>query len=121
VLELAGVTLTATCEAGGAGETALAVRVGVAESTTVFGTSTVDLGTDPNAPTTTQVANFQASIPPGPPTLLGNPAGAPDGEFFRVFADLLFVTGTKTLSLSVSVFADAIADRCSLNGVAVPS
>jgi hypothetical protein len=121
VLELAGVTLSAICEVGGGGETILTVRAGVAQATSLAGTATVDFGTDPSSPTTTLASNFQQALVPGPAGILGNATAAPDGEFFRVFANVLFITPTRTLSLDVAVLADGAADRCSFNGVAVPA
>jgi hypothetical protein len=120
LLQLAGVTLSASCEVGGAGETNLALVVGVAEATTIIGTSTVDEGTDQTNPVTTGSTNFQAPFVPGPPNSVGG-TSAPDGEFQRAFSSLLFVTPTRTISLEVGALSDGAADRCSVNGVAVPA
>jgi hypothetical protein len=119
VLDLAGLTVSVSCEAGGGGETALAIRPSVAEATTVIGTSTTDTGTDPNNPDPAEVTNFQVPLAPGQANL-GGPT-APDGEFARSVADVLFITPTRTVNLNVAAVADAAADRCSFNGVAVPS
>jgi hypothetical protein len=115
------VTLSAVCETGPGGETALTVRTAVAQPTNFVGTSTVDFGTDPSSPAGTTSANFQQSLAPGPASILGSPAAAADGEFFRVFSDVLFITLTQTLNIALSVIAEGAADRCSFNGVAVPA
>ena len=63
--------------------------------------------------------NFEAPLPAGP-TEAGGPS-APDGEFAREVARVLFITPTRTVSFDVILFADGAADRCSFNGVAVPA
>ncbi len=45
----------------------------------------------------------------------------PDGEFLREFASVLFILPTRTLSVHAALNTDAATDRCSFNGVAVPS
>jgi hypothetical protein len=119
VLDLAGLTVSVSCEAGGGGETALVIRPSVAQATTVVGTSSTDTGTDINNPDPPDVSNFEAPLAPGQATL-GGPV-APDGEFARSIADVLFIAPARTISLSLAAVADGAADRCSFNGVAVPS
>lgn len=119
VLDLAGITLSAVCEAGPAGEASLAIRAAVAEATSFAGNSAVDTGTDPTNPGQAFVVNLQQALAPGPAALLGGPAAAPDGEFVRVMSNAVLVAPSRTVSLHVSVFTDGAADRCSLNGVAV--
>jgi hypothetical protein len=120
VLELDGLTVQAACEAGGGGETNLAISAGGAEATTLVGTSTTDTGTDPNAPTDTSTNNFQTTIPAGPPSPLAGPS-APDGQFARSLASVLFISASHTISVRVAVIADGAADTCTFDGVAVPS
>jgi len=120
ILELAGVTISVTCDAGGGGETALAITAGTEQATTLFVSSVTDTGTDPSIPGPAEVSSFQAALPAAQDTLLGGPS-APDGEFARSVSSVLFVTPTRTLSLHVAVVADSVADRCSFDGVAVPS
>jgi hypothetical protein len=120
LLDLAGVTLSATCEAGSGGETALTIRAAVAQATTFVGTSTVDT-TDPSAPAPTFVANFELPLSPGPASVLGAPVVAADGEFFRSVSNVLFVAPTRTVNIHLVAAADGVADRCSFNGVAVPA
>jgi hypothetical protein len=119
VLELAGVTISVGCETGAAGETLLTIRGGAAEPTTLAGSSSGD-GGDPNAPNPTQVSNFQAELPPGTDNPLGGP-GAPDGEFSRAVANVLFATPTRTVSVTVAAIVDGVGDTCAFNGLAVPS
>ena len=110
--------IDASCEAGGGGETALVIRPTVAQATTVVGTSSTDTGTDINNPNPPDVTNFEAPLAPGQATL-GGPT-APDGEFARSIADVMFIAPARTISLNLAAVADG-ADRCSFNGVAVPS
>jgi hypothetical protein len=119
VLDLAGVTINAGCEAGASGETTLAINFELAQATTFIGSVTRDGGTDPDAPTVSEVENFEVPLPAGA-VPVGGPS-SPDGEFVREFARVLFVTPARTVSLDVSLIADGIADRCSFNGVAVPA
>jgi len=67
------------------------------------------------------VVNFELPLSPGPAVVLGGPLGVPDGQFGRAFSNILFITPTRTLSLDVAVLVDGTGDRCSFNGVAVPS
>ena len=119
VLELAGVTISVACAAGAAGETNLTIRGGAAEPTTLMGSS-IDVGGDPNNPSPAQVNNFQAELPAGTDNPLGGP-GTADGQFSRSVASVLFVTPARTVSVDVAAIVDGVADRCSFNGLAVPS
>jgi hypothetical protein len=120
VLDLDGVALSAGCEAGGGGETNLVISADLAVATTVIGTASGDQGTDPANPPPANTNNFQVDLPAGPGAALGGPS-APDGNYSRAIASLLFVTPEHTISLRAAVMADGIADNCSFNGVAVPS
>lgn len=121
ILEMAGVTISSVCEVGAGGETVLTNRAAIAQAATVAGTSSIDSGTDPSSPGPTFVVNFQVALPAGPGTVLGEPLPVPDGEYGRVFSDILFITPTRTISIDASIFVDGVADRCSFNGVAVPA
>jgi hypothetical protein len=120
LFDIAGVSLTVSCEAGGSGETAISTIARVEQETTLAGTATADGGTDPNNPNPAQSNLFQAELPVGQATQLGG-VSAPDGEFSRAAADVLFITRTRTISVQAFTFADGASDRCSWNGVAVPS
>jgi hypothetical protein len=119
VLELAGVTISVGCEAGPAGETSLTIRGGAADPTTLVGSSSDD-GGDPANPNPAQASNFQAELPAGADNPLGGP-GTADGQFARAVASVLFVTPSRTVSVQVAAIADGVADRCTFNGLAVPS
>jgi hypothetical protein len=119
VLDLAGVTISVGCQAVAGGGAELAITFGLAQPTTFTGTVSRDGGADPNSPTLSEQENIEAALPAGSPPI-GGPT-AIDGEFRREVASVLFVTPTGTLSFSVALIADGIADRCSFNGVAVPS
>lgn len=119
VLDAAGVTISVACEAGSGGEATLALTFGLAEAMTFAGTITRDSGTDPNAPGLTELEGFRVPFPAGQ-----NPAGgpsAPDGEFVREVSSVMFIAPTRALGVHAALVADGAADRCSLNGVAVPS
>jgi hypothetical protein len=120
VLELAGVSITVSCEPGPSGETGIATIVRVEQETTLVGTATGDSGTDPNNPNPPSSNNFQVELPVGQNVSVGG-VSASDGQFTRAFASVLFVTRTRTLSLQVFSFADGASDQCSWNGVAVPA
>ncbi len=119
VLDLAGVAINAGCEAGAGGETTLAISFELAQAATFIGSVDRAAGTDPDDPTLEETDNFEVPLPAGP-VPVGGPS-APDGEFVREFATVLFVLPTRTVSLNLSLIADGIADRCSFNGVAVPA
>lgn len=51
---------------------------------------------------------------------IGGPI-APDGAYERHVSSVLFVTPTRTLGLELVAVADADADLCSVDGMAVPS
>jgi hypothetical protein len=118
VLDAAGVTMTAACVAEPGGAAAIDVTFGVAQASTVFGTISLATGTDPGAPTL-DFQNIVLPLPAGATLTEGDVA--PDGEFVREFTSALIVTPTRTLSFEGSLIADAAADRCSFNGVVVPS
>jgi hypothetical protein len=119
ILDLAGVTLTAECVAEAGGAAALDVTFGLAQASSFAASITRASGTDPGAPTVTEFENVETPLPAG--ATLAEGAPAPDGEFVREFVSVLFITPTRTLSANISVVTDAAADRCSLNGVAVPA
>jgi hypothetical protein len=118
VLDLAGVTITAACRAEAGGGAALDVTFGSPQAGTLVGTVSIATGTDPAAPAT-EFQNVQIPLAAGATPSPGDPA--PDGEFVREFISVLLVTPARTLSLQASLIADAAADRCSFNGVAVPA
>jgi len=90
------VTINAGCEAGASGETTLAINFALAQATTFIGSVTRDGGTDPDAPTVTEVENFEVPLPAGA-VPVGGPS-SPDGEFVREFARVLFVMPARTVS-----------------------
>lgn len=120
VLDLEGLSLRVTCEAGGAGETALSISATVDQETSVIGTASVDAGADPANPNPPGTTNFQITLAPGPANTLGGPT-APDGEFARSIGTVLFIASARTISLNIAVVADGTGDRCSFNGTAVPA
>jgi hypothetical protein len=119
VLDAAGVTMSAACAAEAGGGAAVDVTFGVAQASTVFGTTSIATGTDPAAPTDTDVQNIQLPLPAGATLTEGDPA--PDGEYVREYVSALIVTPARTLSFEGSLIADAAADRCTFNGVVVPT
>jgi hypothetical protein len=119
VMDLAGIVLRASCEAGPAGETLLVLTGDLSQPITLTGTASGDGGTDPANPASTNLNNFQDARPAGTSTLGTVPAG--DGTYFRVVVNVLLVSPTRTVSVDLVEMADGINDRCSFNGVAVPS
>jgi hypothetical protein len=119
VLDLAGVTIAAACVAQAGGGASLDLTFGAAQAGTLVGTLSIATGTDPAAPSATDVQNVQLPLAAGATPSPGDPA--PDGEYVREFIGVLFVLPTRTLSLQASSIADAAADRCAFNGVAVPA
>jgi hypothetical protein len=119
VLDLDGVALSVACQAGAGGGVELVITANFSAPTTLVGTASIDAGTDPTNPGPTSVSNFQNDVPAGQATL-GTIPGA-DGGYGRVLANALLITAGHTLSVHVAEVADGAADRCSFNGVAVPS
>jgi hypothetical protein len=119
ILDVAGLTISAACQAEASGGTELAVTFGLAQATTFVGTVNRIGGADPDNPTLRELENIEAPLPAGT-NPIGGPV-APDGEFIREVASVLFIMPTRTLSLDVVLFADGTADRCSFNAVAVPA
>jgi hypothetical protein len=120
VLELAGMTITLGCEPAAGGGASVVTTAGLEQPTTLVGSAAVDTGTDPSNPGPTGVNNFGSDLPAGPAAPLGGPSAA-DGEYARAVANVLFITPSRTISIDAVSFADGAADRCSFNGVAVPS
>ena len=120
VLDIPGLAITLGCEAGPGGGASVTTTAALEQPTTIVGSAAVDTGTDPNNPGPTGVNNFGSDLPAGPAVPLGGP-GAPDGEYARAVANVLFITPTRTVSVDAVSFADGAADRCSFNGVAVAS
>jgi hypothetical protein len=118
-LAIDGLTIRTACEAGAGGETNLVITSELAGPGSLVGTATIDGGTDPNNPPQTNVANFQNDLPAGTSQLGTLPAA--DGSYFRVIANALLLTPTRTASTRIAELADGIADRCSFTGVAVTS
>jgi hypothetical protein len=83
------------------------------------GSVTLDGGADPANPPSTSVSNFQTDLPAGTSPLGTIPAA--DGSYARVIADALVVAPRRTVNVRVAEMADGIADRCSFDGLAVPS
>jgi hypothetical protein len=119
VLDAAGVTMTAACAAEAGGGAAVDVTFGVAQASTIFGTTSIASGTDRAAPATTEAQNIELPLPAGATLTEGDPAAG--GAYVREFVSAVIVTPTRTLSFGGSLLADAAADRCTFNGVVVPS
>jgi hypothetical protein len=118
-LTLDGITVRVACEAGPAGEASLAITGDLAAPSSFVGSVTIDGGTDPANPTTTDVSNFQQDLPAGTSPLGTVPAA--DGTYLRVLANALVLGPSSTASIRVAEMADGIADRCSFTGLAVSS
>jgi hypothetical protein len=119
ILDAAGVTMSATCAAEAGGGAAVDVTFGVAQASTILGTTSIASGTDRAAPADTDTQNIELPLPAGATLTEGDPAA--DGAYVREFVNALIVTPVRTLSFQGSLLADAAADRCTFNGVVVPT
>jgi hypothetical protein len=119
VLALDGIVLRAACEAGPGGGASLVITGELAAPITLAGTASVDGGADPANPASTSLSNFQNSLAAGAATLGTVPAD--DGLYLRVVVNVLLIAPTRTVSVDLVEMADGINDRCSFDGVAVPS
>ncbi len=119
VLAIDGLTIRTSCETGPGGETGLLITGELAAPGSFVGSATIDGGTDPANPGSTNVQNFQTDLPAGTTPLGTVPAG--DGTYLRVVANALVVMPSRTANVRVVELADGIADRCSFTGLAVTS
>jgi hypothetical protein len=97
-LTLDGITIRSACEAGAGGETKLVIAGELTAPGSFVGSAVIDGGNTP----------------------LGGP-GAADGQFSRALATVLFATPTRTVRVTVAAVVDGVADRRTLDGLAVPS
>jgi hypothetical protein len=119
VLDIAGLQMTAACRLSGT-TVGIDLTVRSTEDAVLHDNFTFDTGSDPEAPGNDFSGNLRIALPAGVDNTLGGvSADAPD--FGRAIATVIYVSDTRTITLSVASFADAAAGRCSLDGTAVPA
>jgi hypothetical protein len=124
VLDTGGLRVSASCDLSPGGTT-LNFSVRSAETATLYETVTVDTGTDPTGPPTgaSSSNNLQIGFQAGVTQNTGGPS-ATDG-FARVAVQGVYSSPSTTIDLHLFALVidgtGADPNRCSINGVAVPT
>jgi hypothetical protein len=123
VLDTGRLRVSASCDLSPGGTT-LNFSVRSAEAATLYETVTVDTGTDPTGPpTAASTSNLQIDLPAGVTQNTGGPS-ATDG-FARVAVQGVYSSPSTTMDLHLFALVidgtGADPNRCSINGVAVPT
>ena len=119
LLDLNGFEIKASCIQSGA-DVGLSLKVTSSEDAVLQDSFTVDTGSDPTTPGAATSGNVQINLDGNVEMELGGPS-ASGSEYFRAIADVVAVTPSRTLTLTVFSMADAGSGRCSVGGTALPS
>jgi hypothetical protein len=118
VTEISGLHMEAECQDTSPG-VQLNLAVDTPEAATGLETISVDNGTGEPGFGESNTANLQLNLAEGT-TVLGGPSTA-EGEYVRIFANLIYVTPKTTVDLTIALVLDGTAGTCAVDGVGVPA
>jgi hypothetical protein len=118
VANISGLRLEAQCEDASPG-VQLGLAIDSAAAATGLETISVDNGSGEPGFGESSTANLQIDLPEGTTVLGGPSAGA--GEYSRIFANLIYVTPTTTIHLTIALLLDGNAETCAIDGLGLPA
>jgi hypothetical protein len=111
--------LTVGCRQSGS-TVGLDISARSSEDATLQEAASIDSGTDPGTFGPSTPINGQIALAANTDTPLGGPTADPP-QYFRVVASIVYVSSSRTMSLSIVVLVDAASGRCSLDGTVTPT
>jgi len=118
-LNTGGLRFTVDCKQSGS-TVGLEISAHSDEDATFYESASIDNGTDPNTFAPSTPINGQIALAANTDTPLGGPTADPP-QYFRVVASIIYVTSSRTMSLSIVALVDAASGRCSFDGTVTPT